>query len=165
MMTSYKVMVDYSMSLEDMIAAGNYDEVNGTYKMFLAGRSIRGVDHWENFHPQREKKGMEEVEVFLVHLDEYLWFHLIETELERLGLKSATFVELLALGAAHPELQREFPIVSLASLQTGPGAHHRPTLEKNSFNGERVLDLYFRHHNDKWQKDWRFLAVRKEVSA
>lgn len=79
-------------------------------------------------------------------------------ELDKRGLRSAELPELLAFGTAHPEKQREFQIVALASAwRHWYGDRHVAYLA--SITGERDLNLYW--WNFWWSSDFRFAAVRK----
>jgi len=146
MMTSYKVMVDYSMSLEDMIAAGKYDFVNGYITT-------------TNFPIDREETGKEDVEVILVCLGESLTTEQVKSEFYRRGLKPATIMELLALGASHPELQREFSILALGSSLRNRGHLYFPYLY--TIVDGRGLDLDWFDTGLKFGELWRYLTVRK----
>ena len=98
------------------------------------------------------------VEAVLVHLGRNASDKEVLAEMERESLRPATMVELLAFGAQYPETQREFPVVALGSVWTGPqGDRDVGYLWGNP--GSRQLGLYWR--GDDWFADYRFLAVRK----
>lgn len=139
---SFKVTVDYTLDLVAMIAAGKYDWTNNdiTAKNF----PIKG-------------KGSVEIELLLVHLNRYATTKEVEAEMGKRGLRAATIAELLALGAAHPELQRGFLIVALGSRCVLDDDGSVPVLY-GSDDG-RALDLY--HDDSEWDVRCRFLAVRK----
>lgn len=144
--TSYTITLDRSMSLGDMIAAGKYDSVNGhiTEKKF----------------PIERQEGKSEVEVILVHFDKVLTTTQVKSEFERRGLQPAKIENLLALGTAHPDLQRDFPIAALGSaLQPSGGDLDSPYLGGDG--DERDLDLDWYNPDVEWDGYWRFLAVRK----
>lgn len=139
----FKITVDYSQSLAAMIKAGHYDWVN---------RDVT-VEHFPI-----EGKGKVDVEIILVHLGRVATIEEVEAELEKLGLRSAKIEELLALGAARPELQREFPIVAL-------GSRWRDVLD-NAYvavlGGDgRHRGLNFDYDRGQWHDFCRFAAVRK----
>jgi hypothetical protein len=142
----FTLTVDCSQTLTDMIAAGKYDWVD---------KNITP----ENF-PLEPKEGIERVEVVLVHLDKMLTTDQVKVELDRKGLKPATIVELLALGAAHPDLQREFPVMALGSAWRDPdGNLYSPSLYEDG--DQRDLLLHWCNAGSRWGEDSRFLAVRK----
>lgn len=105
-LTTFTVKVDYSKSLEEMVNAGHYYKVDP---------GITG----ENF--PLGGKGKVEVEITLIHWDEdeidlyYMDDEEIIEEMGKLGLKPCKIEHLLSLGAQHPDLQKEYPIVCLGS--------------------------------------------------
>lgn len=143
----FRVAVDYSMSLDEMIAAGHYDWMNSdiTAKHFPVSGG-----------------GQREVELELVHLNREASTAYVLEELERRGLRPAKIAELLALGANHPELQKQFPIIAFGSVWRDPsGLHYLPFLRGRS--DERDLDLY--DYDFHWPFKCRFLAVREEADS
>jgi hypothetical protein len=78
--------------------------------------------------------------------------------MEKAGYRPARIEELLALGASQPELQKEFPIVALASVWRGPGGDRRVPYLRWDVAGRR-LDLSWFEYG--WTGDYRFAAVRK----
>lgn len=137
--------VDYSMTFEQMIAAGRYDLKNSeiTEKHFLIPPS---------------KRGKKEVAIELIHFNRDMESYDVLRELDLMGLRPAELPELLAFGAAYPEKQREFPIVALGSVLQGlGGCRYVAYLFRRV--GERRLDLQRR--SDGWSSSCRFAAVRK----
>ena len=141
----FRVVVNYSQTLEQMIAAGRYDWKN--------------PDITEKHFPiPPSKRGKEEVAIELVHFDRNMESDEVLRELDKAGLRSAELPELLAFGAAHPEKQREFPIVALGSVwQDRSGDRDVPYLWSNS--GRRLLHLSWLGR--RWDAYYRLLAVRK----
>ena len=144
----FRVAVDCTMSLAEMIAAGRYDQVDS------------GIT------PERcpiQGEGKVERELVLVHFGRVMTTDEPLAELDCRGLRPAKFEELLALGVAHPELQREFPIVAFGtSFVDGNGTRCFACLD--GCDGERTLDLDYGvlippAHG--WAGDFRFLAVRE----
>ncbi len=82
-------------------------------------------------------------------------------EMDQMGLRPATMLELLAFGAKFPDIQRKFPIVELASSWVAPGGY-RCVGVLDRWSDRRKVFLA------DWAYDWhaasRFLAVRKEES-
>lgn len=79
-------------------------------------------------------------------------------ELDEMGFRPATMIELLAFGVTFPDIQRDFPIVELASSWVDPDSV-RSVGSLSYWAGRRSLRLH------GWANDWnancRFLAVRK----
>lgn len=139
----FTVVVDYSMSLADMIAVGRYDWTNSDITA-------------ENFPVSGE--GQKEVEVELVHLNRDASTEEVLEELERRGLRPAKIEELLALGAKYPELQKEFPIIAFGSVWRDPdGGRYVPFLHWGDDERDLHLDCFDNH----WLDVCRYPAVRK----
>jgi hypothetical protein len=141
----YQITVDYSRTLEAMIAAEKYDYVNS---------SINST----NFPIDQSKSGTETLEAVIVHLDQYVE----DTEtvlklMDKKGLRPATLPELLALGEKYQELQRKYLIYALGSRWLDvDGDWNVPYL--GGWRGERRLSLDW---GDGWGGDFRVLAFRK----
>ncbi|MFH1286602.1 MAG: hypothetical protein ABII02_02525 [Candidatus Magasanikbacteria bacterium] len=143
----YPLTVDYDQSLAQMIEAGSYDWVNS---------NIIETKF------QSQGSGQVEIEVVLVHLNKVVKSEEVLRELDRQGLRAATLQELLALGAAHPELQRQFPILALGSSWRDPdGFRYVPYLGR--YGDERDLDLHWFEYG--WHEVYRFLAVRQSFHS
>ncbi len=139
----YRLIVNYDQPITDAIAAGKYDWVNNdiTQKNFPTNRS-----------------GKAEVEIELVHFNRVVSTKEALAELDKRGLRPAELHELLAFGANHPELQREFPIIGLASVwQDSYGSRFCPYLFWSG--SERYLRLFWL--GSGWSVYCRFAAVRK----
>lgn len=78
-------------------------------------------------------------------------------EMEQAGYRPATTEEILAFGEHNPELQKQFPIVELASVAEVSGL--RCVLYLDTLGSERGLRL--RWFDVGWRGRYRFLAVRK----
>ena len=137
------VTVDYTDSLEGMIAAGRYDWKNNDINA-------------KNFPIQGA--GNIAVSTILVHFNRYISTADALAELDKLGLRPATLPELLAVGAKETKLQKQFPIIALGSVWQSPhGDRCVPCL---GYDGsERELGLSRIGHG--WIDVCRFLAVRK----
>ena len=140
---SYQVTVDYSQTLAQMVKAGKYDWVSSRIT--------------QEYFPLKGK-GAVEAKVELVHLDKVVTTKEVLAELDRLNLRPANIEELLAFGAKHPELQKQFPIVALGSVwRDSDGYRLVPCL--GWLGSER--DLGLRWFGCAWSGYYRFLAVRK----
>ena len=136
------VIVDYTMSLADMIKAGKYDWTNHdiTEKRF----PVKG-------------EGKKETAVELIHFNRVMNSNQVEQELDKMGLRPGTIEELLAFGATFPETQRKFPILALGSVAEISGG--RVVAYLDGGGSERRLRLYW--PDNDWSVVCRFLAVRK----
>lgn len=132
------VTVDYRQTLEEMIAAGDYDSVN--------------CQITETAFPLPTGEAVDR-ELTLVHLDRVASTGEVLHELEELSMRSARIEELLAFGAAYPQAQRHSPIVALGAIETL--YRRRPFLWGSSL--VRHLDLRF--DEKVWSGDIRFLTV------
>lgn len=140
---SFKVCVDYSWTLIQMVAVGKYDWVNSNITQ-------------DRFPVQGS--GRQEVEVVLFHFNRVISSDDVIAELDKVGYRPANPAELLALGASQPELQRNFPIVALgSSWREADGARNVLYLCRSVAG--RVLRLFY--FGDGWFEDCRFAAVRK----
>lgn len=103
----FKVLIDYRRPLADMIATGKYDWVD---KQITRERFPSEAD------------GIKEVELEVIQVT-----HLKKpsmtamTTLASLERCPASLPELCAIGAAEPDLQRDFNILALGSTWLSPG--------------------------------------------
>ena len=143
-LTSGLLVVDYSKSLEVMIAAGRYDWKSSdiTDKRFPIKGKGKVELETKLFHFNRDISSEKAVE--LIEADDNAW-------------ESAKIEDLLAYGAKNPEEQRKYPIIGLGSVCRVGGRRIVPRLDRD--DSERGLNLRY------WDVDWsgyvRFLAVRK----
>lgn len=136
------LIIDYSQSLEEMVAAGDYDST--------------GSDITEENFPVGE--GASEVEAVLVNLGRYETSDEAIAELERQGLRPATMVELLAFCAQPADPQRDYSIVALGSIWASPDGRSLVGYLWGSA-GYPKLDLGW--YGGEWGRHFCFLAVRK----
>jgi len=141
--TTYRVTVNYALTLEQMIQAGKYDAIN--------------PDITESNFPVNVRDNGE-VKVHLVPFDCIMKTDDVLVELNKQGLRPAELPELLALGAQYPELQRRFPIVALGSVWQDPDRiRDVPCLYGRSSRRNLVLI----HFHCGWGGSCCLLAVRK----
>ncbi|MCG2694619.1 hypothetical protein L6261_00860, partial [Candidatus Parcubacteria bacterium] len=69
----------------------------------------------KNF-PRSENGTKGEREVALFHFNKTMTSEQVIAEMDKVGYRPATIWELLGLGIAQPNLQREFPIIALGSV-------------------------------------------------
>jgi hypothetical protein len=129
------------LTLGDMIKVGKYDYINPdiTLERFPIGKETYNVD------------------LILVHFGRDMTTEQVEAELEKQGLRAGKIEELLALGDKYPDIQREFPVISLGSSALFHGYRNVPCISGRGSG--RSLYLYWRVN--AWYDDCRFLAVRK----
>ena len=139
----FRIVVDYSKSLAEMIRAGNYNDVD---------------DDITGSHFPVKGQGNVELEVEIVHYDKSMTSEDIVRDMESRGLRSATLPELLAFGAFFPDKQREFLIMALGSVWRERNVI-RFVACLDSGSSERKLTLAI--WSGYWDKYYHFLAVRK----
>lgn len=146
--TSYifHLTVDYNLSLEQMIVAGQYGYTNSdiTAKRF----SIRGND-------------IVEYEASYFHFNRSISSEDAMKEIEQAGWSPAKIEHVLSHGKTFPEEQRKFPIIGLGSVAEIRGARGVPCLGRNG--SRRDLDLLW--FGSVWNVDSRFPAIRKISGA
>lgn len=108
-MKVYPITVDYSMTFEEMLAAGKYDK---TYQV--------GEDDVGCLAPKFDIKGQGVVslQAVLVNIRHATTYCHIPRLLHSRGLERAKLEHLLAFGAAYPELQRKYCIEANGSNLT-----------------------------------------------
>jgi len=142
---AFELEIDGTKILEQLIADGKYDWKNSDIKE-------------KNFPIKDKTKRMATIELFHFGFD--ISSDSAIKAMEKEGFRPATIEELLALGAKHPELQKEFPIIALGSVWRGfCGDRHVPVLCWS--DSERELRL------SRWDGDWdglfRFAGVRNNA--
>lgn len=149
---TYKVFVDFSLSLSEMVAAGKYDRVNSD--IFL----------YEEYFPPVGRK--EEIEIIIPFFPKYAKLGLCTAkaswdEMEKEGLRRASLQELLALGAQHPELllKKKRIIAPTVLICPEDGAWVVPVLAAYSGRREFVLLWFDMPH---FYPGHCYIAVRKE---
>lgn len=137
-----RIVVDYSLSLEQMIAAGKYDWKNDdiTAKRF----PLKG-------------NGKVELEPKLFYFGRDMSSDNVIAEMDKEGFRPCTIEELLAIGEQHPELQRKFPLVALGSVSEINGDHDVAYLHRDDSGRYTNLDWF----DSDWDDFDRFPAVRK----
>lgn len=139
----YPVAVDYTKTIDEMVSAGHYDWKNDDINS-------------KNFSVSGE--GVVNVNLELIHLNKMISSEDVLAYLEKNGMRPATIAELLAFGATHPEVQREFSIICLGSSWVdSDGDRLVPCL----YGGGSGRGLSLRWFVGGWNVHCRFLAVRK----
>ncbi len=140
----FTLSVDYSRTLEQMIAAGNYDSKSSNINSHnfplpieLTGKSIALSAKIFNFG-----KNISNNEVVAA--------------MDKAGYRPAALAELLALGESQPELQKQYQIVALKSvLRDDMGYFYVPYLGGNA--SERYLQII--SNENGWDANYHFLAI------
>lgn len=143
----YKIVVDYGISLAEMIKTGKYDWVNDDIVA-------------KNFPIQIQAQGNEkqELEITLFHFNRYIGSDDAIKEIDKAGYRPVSLAELLALGTSQPELQRQFPIIALGSVwQYRNGYRYVPYLWYGGSNRRLSLGLF----EGGWDPYCRFAVARK----
>lgn len=143
----YKIVVDYGISLAEMIKTGKYDWVNDDIVA-------------KNFPIQIQAQGNEkqELEITLFHFNRYIGSDDAIKEIDKAGYRPVSLAELLALGTSQPELQRQFPIIALGSVwQDRYGDRYVPYLWLDG--SDRCLYLFL--FESDWFPLFRFAVARK----
>lgn len=139
---TYKQVVDYDLSIPDLLKAGKYDDTNSniTDENFLSAES-----------------GKKEVEFGMYHFGKVMdSSEDVIAEMKKDGYRPATMKELLSFGKKNKNLQKKFPIIALGSVAE-LGSNRRV----GALYGRGCRRYAFLSYFDfDWHDDYRFLAVR-----
>lgn len=140
--------VDYTKTVEEAIADGNYDWKNSDITS-------------KNFPISPEMTGKKmEIKTKLFHFNCDISSEDVTLKMDKDGYRPATLMELLVLGFLFPELQRHFSIVALGSVWYDAGGRRRvPGLGV----GGSDRGLYLHWFGREWVARYRFLGIRKET--
>ncbi|MFH1192778.1 MAG: hypothetical protein V1656_00460 [Candidatus Jorgensenbacteria bacterium] len=146
--STHIVLVDYRLSIEELIACGRYGDVN----LHVTSRQFPAEEHLcERFVtlqllvPGREASPDE-----------------VDEMLAAEGLRNGSARELLTLGVLHPELQLGMNIVALGATFKSDRGHHY-ALELEFAFGMRKVSFVWPHHNrEMWDANVAFLCVKKD---
>jgi hypothetical protein len=139
----YPIHVNYDLSVEKAIEAGDYQAVNDS----ITSASFPSVGH-----------GQAELEINLVNFDHRMTSEDVLRELDKENLRAANLSELLAFGAAYPDIQRSFSVVGLGSVWQDRKRYRNVPCLYTASEG-RYLDLHW--WDDSWYSHSRFAAVRR----
>ena len=141
------ITVDYSLSLAEMIAAGNYGYVNPN--VVAANFLLTG-------------SGAVDTKVILVHFNRYIGSDEVIAELSKSDLAPASIEHATAFAVQHPDVLRVFPIVFLGSVWASPDGRRRIPYIRD-WGGGRGLGLG--DWNVGWFRRYRFAGVHKVQPA
>jgi hypothetical protein len=144
----YHLVVNYTLLLADMIKIGKYEGVNSDitaehFPVTGKGKVAINVELW---WPNRYFNNGDEVIAALAK--------------EKPDYRFAELPEGLALGAAQPELQRQFPIAIMGSKSIWHHAGGRDFACLGRGDSRRGLYLYWLEGG--FDGAWRFAVVRKQ---
>lgn len=139
----YTILVDYAVSIEEMVRLGKYDWANSD---ITTG------------HFPTKRVGKAEMEVELIHFNRSISSEEALKEMDKMGYRAAEAHELLAFGAKYPDVQREFPIVALGSVWRRLRGYRRVVCLGRGDTGRGANLIWF---EGGWYGIWRFVAVRK----
>lgn len=154
LMPDYPVIVDYDLSLVDMIGAGNYSSVESDIT----------AEHFPI-----EGKGRRKVNLKLVHFNMSITKEEVLEGIKKQSLRPGRIEELLAFGTAYPEIHSWFPVLCPGSVYVDQkGRHLAPVLDPQGVDPYRLGLFYFDNKGDRegnpfnWHARYRFLAVAFE---
>ncbi|MFA6227626.1 MAG: hypothetical protein WC668_00340 [Patescibacteria group bacterium] len=154
----YDVTVDPSQDLEQMIAAGKYDafnpDINNRHFSFRLSPLTRKI-RVELLQFNQNFSNGDQVIAKLQEVNDWLAQQGAEHR-----YRFAPLPELLALGAAHPGLQRLHPIAALGSIWQHE-AGHRSFAYLDVNVGRRLLSLISLEY--RLYSSWRFAVVREPI--
>jgi len=138
----YPLSVDYGISVEDALKVCRYEWANS------------GITSG-NFPTNRE--GVVMVVAEIIHFNRRISSNMALEEIDSRGMRPLELLELLAFGKMYPEVQREFPVVGLGSVQRREGSRYVPYLGKD----DSELGVGLSWFEDPWHEICRFAAVGK----
>jgi hypothetical protein len=138
----FTVTICRGQSIEEMIEAGCYDEVNSEIRLVIFP--------WK-------RKGSRKVELTLTQFDLPLAPGKIKRLMASRGYRPAYVEELLALGKEQPEPQRRIPIVALGSGRIARSRRYAVCLGGSESSRSLGLVVIYR----RWSIYYRFVFVKK----
>lgn len=143
--TNYEVIIDYDMSLEEMVEAGKYDWGN----LSINPRNFKF----------KKSKGKVKIVIKLVCFNKFMLYRKVLKWFSQHDLRPGNLPELLAFGATYPEKQVEFPIVQIGTLWRIKQRRGSRGLYLRRGRKERGLSAIWLEHG--FLKYYRFIAVEK----
>jgi hypothetical protein len=146
---SYFVPVSYDAPHLEQIRAAGFGWVSN-YDRNLIRNS-------PNEHCCQVPQGSIGMQLMLIHFDTCTTTEYVLNEMKGKGLRPALAVETMAFAKAHPDVQREFPIIGFGSLWVDSKGDQQGLclFERNE---ERLLGLMC--FDGVWNSGFRFLAAR-----
>ncbi|MCX6795210.1 MAG: hypothetical protein NT165_00530 [Candidatus Falkowbacteria bacterium] len=144
----FNLRVDYTKTVEQAIAAGNYardyckfTSLNYSIPSEMIGKNVKISARLFHFNNR------------LISAEKAEW------ELSDKGYRPANLMELLALGATRPGLQKKFSIIALGSICEPIDGGPQPRTCLTTHGTERSISISW--PGGTWGEDYRFLGVRK----
>ncbi|MFH1145845.1 MAG: hypothetical protein V1707_02690 [bacterium] len=114
----FSVVVDYSLSLQEMIDEGKFSSTN--------------EDIVEANFPLREK-GKQKITIELKNFGKFMHPDDVLSDFDKKGLRPASLPELCALGAKYPGLKKKKLILALGSVWADPDSYcYYPCIHKDA---------------------------------
>ncbi|MBP9855953.1 MAG: hypothetical protein KBC48_01430 [Candidatus Pacebacteria bacterium] len=135
---SYKIKVDYSVSFEELINRGKYEEVDER----LAGN----ISQW-NFWEGQDRKP--DVEVYLLPLPHDMQPTAMTQYIRRMGMRELNNKEILTFGIEYPEPQMNFNITTDQILGFPPDDHKQSYKVNLGVNRKNQRSLGLRKTNSR----------------
>ena len=141
-----KLIVDYTKTVEQAVADCEFNFANSDINA-------------KNFPISLEMIGTKvEISSKLYHFNRGMGSEDVIKEMDKENCRPAVLMEALALAAAHPELQKQFPIIALGSVWCdSSGSRQVPYLGVGAYDRKLYLDDF----GLDWAARCRFLGVRK----
>ena len=139
----YRIVIGDGRSTDELVEAGDYAYAHSCVTS-------------DNF-PARPFAGQQAREIVLLEFNREVTTEDAIAEAARLGLERPLYEDALHFGAAHPDVQRERPVVFLHDPWFGFFGR-RDVLSLWTNAGRRELGL--EGFDDPWIPSWRFAFVR-----
>jgi hypothetical protein len=110
----------------------------------------------DNKFPSK-RSGSAKIDIRLVHFGKNISSKDVLKKIDKMGLRPAEFLELLALGAKHPNEQGEYPIVALGSVAQDSGGGRVPLI----WCSQHCRNLNSGYFESDWCAGYRFAVVSK----
>lgn len=124
----FTVVVDYTHSLQEMIAAGRYSKIGA------------GITRTRFSLPQGGYPNSDNYKFFLVHFPERISMNSLHDKFREGGFHPARIIDLLAFGAQYPEKQKKYRIAAMGSCWLSRNGYmYFPYLHCRG--GKRILQL------------------------
>ena len=146
----YVVPVDYDLAHPHQVEAAKFDWTTDYDRNLIRTNCV------QHLFPIPSGRG--EPHITLLHTSRCATTLEMLAEMDRLSLRPALSVETLAFAKAHPDVQRQFPLLGLGSVWVDSSGD-RTVLCLYERNVDRLLGLTW--CDGVWNSGFRFLAVRK----
>lgn len=145
---SYDIGVDYNLTIEQVVANGNYDSKN---------------DYINSKNFSTSRKGYIRVKIVIYKATQNIRSEEVIRFLRKKKLVSADFYTLCALANERPELPRQDRIIGLGSfctLRNNNRSRYYPLLYRSDDSNKRRLGLFIPSDGNIWIEGDCFAAVK-----